>query len=111
MKRDTRMIKIATKVVEGTKNEDVIEMFLSDSFPKDKKPTWGTKHLKITKQGQDWALVNYSTRLLMRKGGSVYFNTDKYSSTTSTIQNVIRRVAKSKGIQLVEVDGAKIERL
>jgi hypothetical protein len=78
--------------VESTANEDVIRMFINDSFPKDKMPVWGTTHLKITKYPNGWALVNYNTPILYRANGSdvVVFNTKKYSVTTSKIQSQIR---------------------
>lgn len=75
----------------ATTNEDVIQMFAADSFPKDKMPSWGTSNLKIQKQPNGWALVNYSTPIVYRDStGKVFFNSRKYSPTTSTIQNVIR---------------------
>jgi hypothetical protein len=85
--------KEADLEVEGKANEDVIRMFISDSFPKDKMPVWGTSNLKITKYPNGWALVNYNTPILYRANGSdtVVFNTHKYSVTTSKIQSQIRR--------------------
>ena len=79
--------------VESKANEDVIRMFINDSFPKDKMPVWGTNNLKITKYPNGWALVNYNTPILYRANGSnvIVFNTKKYSVTTSKIQSQIRR--------------------
>ena len=72
-------------------NPEVIGMFISDSFPKDKKPTWGTDNLKITKMDNGWALVNYSTPILFRNSdGDMFFNSQKYSVTTSKIQSAIK---------------------
>jgi len=86
-------------------NEEVIQMFLEDSFPKNKRLVWGTKNLKITKMGSDWGLVNYTTPLLIRKSsGKLLFNTKKYSVSTSAIQNKIRAAMRVLGLRAVEVD-------
>jgi hypothetical protein len=93
-------------------NEDVIRMYLSGSFPEDKMPVWGTANLKITKRTNGWALINYSTPLLYHEGSPsdpdwlsvpFDFNKDKYSVTTSKIQNQIRRVSEEQGVQLNEI--------
>lgn len=99
--------KVETKeLMSETSNVDVIDMFLSDSFPKDKLPSWGTANLKITKQPKGWVLVNYATPILYRENGSdrVLFNTQKYSPTTSKIQTGIREMARSKDVKLTEVN-------
>lgn len=95
---------------ESKSNEDVIRMFLEDSFPKDKRPVWGTDNLKISKRPNGWSLVNYSTPILYRADGesAVYFNTTKYSVTTSKIQSYIKRIANELGIQLDEMDESTI---
>ena len=95
---------------ESKTNEDVIEMFLKDSFPKDKMSEWGTDNLKISKRSDGWSLVNYSTPLLYRANGelTVYFNIKKYSVSTSKIQYQIRKLAKQLGIGLEEVDESGI---
>lgn len=78
-------------VLNETKNEDVIRMFANDSFPKDKKQSWGTKNLKIRKEMNGWSLVNYATPIVFRNNeGEVFFNIDKYSQTTTVIQNKIK---------------------
>ena len=99
-----------SKQLQETQNADVIELFLSDSFPKDKKPVWGTKNLRIAKRDNGWALINYVTPILYRANGSdkVVFNTQKYSPTTSKIQGKIRSVAASLVVDLDYVDEAGI---
>jgi hypothetical protein len=94
--------------VESKSNEDVIRMFVDNSFPKDKMPVWGTANLKITKYPNGWALVNYQTPILYRANGEegIYFNTQKYSVTTSKIQTYIRRNLTGKPVK--EVDEAGI---
>lgn len=91
-------------------NQSVIEMFLTDSFPKDKRPVWGTENLRITKTKNGWALVNYRTPLLYRANGSesVLFNAERHSVSTSKIQNEIRRTASSLGVALTEVEEDRI---
>ena len=47
-------------------------------------------------------LINYNTRIAYWRGGKLYLNIKKYSSTTSKIQSKIRRIAEDKGINIVE---------
>lgn len=105
MQKSTESSKKVDISKEAASNSQVIDMFVNDSFPKDKMPTWGTDNLKISKQPNGWALVNYSTPLLYRQNGAsdVYFNTQKYSPTTSKIQNYIK---KALGGSANEVDEA-----
>lgn len=92
------------------KNTDVIDLFINNSFPKDKKTTWGTENLKIRKEDDGWSLVNYSTVIAYRPNGSgtVYFNKRKYSVTTSKIQNQIRSKAKQNDVRLKEMDEKEV---
>lgn len=100
---------IESKTKEAATNSEVINMFLQDSFPKDKMPVWGTQNLKITKKPNGWALVNYATPILYRDAnGKVAFNTQRYSATTSTIQNAIRAALQEAGISAEEMDEAGI---
>ncbi len=80
------------------KNEDVIDMFIRDSFSKEKPVVRGTPNLKITKMPKDtWALVNFSTPILYRnKKNKIFFNTEKFSATTSKIQSMIRKGLKNE---------------
>jgi len=104
--KDSRITEAMNKI--AATNEQVIELFINDSFPKDKMTSWGTPNLKITKQSNGWALVNYSTPLLYRDAdGMVYFNTQKYSVSTSRIQNLIRSILGGK--EPVEVDESGIK--
>jgi len=102
------------------KNQEVIDKFANDNFPHDKEeaakmgikrwmPKWGTANLKISKQTNGWALVNYATPIVFRKNtGEVFFNTDKYSPTTSKIQTNIR--SSLKGMKFKETDEAGIKK-
>jgi hypothetical protein len=98
--------------IRSTTNMDVIDMFLNDSFPKDKMPKWGTNNLKINKSANGWGLLNYSTWVAFRdNNGNVYLNNQKYSQTTSVIQNGIKNKAKELNINLVDVDEEKINEI
>jgi hypothetical protein len=101
----TESLHKGTTIAE-TKNTDVIDMFINDTFPKDKKTTWGTQHLKINKENNGWSLVNYATVIVYRPNDEdkVYLNKKKYSITTSKIQNQIRNVAKNNNVELTETD-------
>lgn len=91
-------------------NEEVIRMFLLDTFPKEKRPNWGAANLKINKEDNGWSLMNYWTPILFRDiMGDVYFNTTKYSAFTSSIQNHIRNMANGFGFTLKEVDESGIK--
>ncbi len=97
------------QLTEMATNLDVIEMFVMNTFPKNKKPIWGTKNLKITKEDIGWSLINYNTPLLFRDdSGALYFNTQKYSVSTSTIQNQIKRTLDNYGISFIEVNEREI---
>lgn len=107
--KEASRINLSSKAKTSVSNSQVIEMFLSDSFPKDKKPEWGTPNLRITKKPNGWALVNYSTPILYRdNSGTVYFNTQKYSVSTSKIQSDIRKTIQSLGVSVTEVDESGI---
>jgi len=102
-----KVIKLKPLIAEATNNQ-VIDLFVNDSFPKDKRPVWGTKHLKLRKETNGWSLVNYATPILFRdKNGKVYFNTQSYSKTTTTLQNYMKRALA--GENYTEVDGEGIK--
>ena len=95
--------KKSSLYTEAATNEQVIQMFADDSFPKDKMPTWGTQNLKIQKEPNGWALINYATPIAYRSNdGQTFINTQKYSQTTSKIQSVLKRYMGSAA----EVDEA-----
>lgn len=98
---------LQAKRLNETSNEDVIYLFLTDSFPKDKKSNWGVANLRINKELRGWSLVNYTTPILYRSNGSseVAFNAQKYSQTTTKIQNAIRHLAVEHNVKLTETDG------
>lgn len=103
-------VKESVEPLNETANQDVIKMFLEDSFPKNKRDVWGTTNVKIRKENQnDWSLVNYSTPILFRHAESVWYNGTRYSVTTSKIQSQIRGLAGQLGIDLVETDGNGIK--
>ena len=47
-------------------------------------------------------LINYSTRIAYHESNKLYLNIKKYSSTTSHIQSLIRRLATQKNLEIVE---------
>lgn len=47
-------------------------------------------------------LYNYNTQIAYIKEGVLYLNTRKYSSTTSRIQSLIKRLATDRNIQIIE---------
>lgn len=92
---------------EATSNRQVIEMFVNDSFPKDKMPNWGSANLKINKEPNGWSLINYYTPIMFRSNdGQVYMNNNKYSVTTSKLQGLMGYLASQAGISVEKVDEA-----
>jgi len=96
---------------ESRSNYDVIEAFIANNFPE--KDGWGTRHLYVMQERGGWALVNnYSTPIVFRRDsdGRMFFNTDKYSVTTSKIQTFIRRELEQAGAtaDLVDEEGIKM---
>lgn len=100
---------VATKTKFAATNQQVIDMFVADTFPKDKMPEWETPNLKISKKPNGWALMNYATAILYRgANGELFFNTQRYSPTTSAIQNKIRQTLEGVGKDFHESDEATI---
>ena len=90
-------------------NEEFIEHFL-------KAPLSGLKtgqrvnNLMAKKEEGGWVLINYLTPLVFRaEDGKAYFNTQKYSTTTSKIQSIIRRYSHPEW--LTEVDEKKMTKI
>lgn len=113
-KLDNELQNIKSKLeTVAIRNEDIIKMFLTDDFPHNKEegaqrgikrwqPQYGTQNLYLGQRGGNWCLINYNTPILVRdKSGQVHFNQNKYSMTTSTIQNKIKKMAEGMGIQLI----------
>lgn len=71
------------------KNQDVINLFKEGKSGK-------TKHLTST----GTKLINYSTIIAWKHGDKVYLNKNKYSSTTSRIQGMIKNTIQD----LIEVE-------
>lgn len=49
-------------------------------------------------------LINYNTTIAILKGDIVEVNENKYSQTTSKIQNQIKRQAEINGLKIVKMD-------
>ena len=49
-------------------------------------------------------LINYDTTIAILKGDIVEVNENKYSQTTSKIQNQIKRQAEINGLKIVKMD-------
>ena len=105
---------------ESRRNDEVIEAFFRGDFPHTseeydvstmRNEKWGTRNLTIQPSGYGWALVNYWTPIVYRdSNGAFWFNTDRYSVTTSKIQNQIRREASYQGINMREVNEDRIRK-
>lgn len=87
-------------------NENVIKAFLDGNQAKTplrniQNGIYSYKGRTLYTDGNN--LVNYSTTMATLRDGKVYLNTKKYSVTTSKIQSQIRRLAMSKGLEIVEL--------
>lgn len=49
-------------------------------------------------------LINYDTTIAILKGNTVEVNENKYSQTTSKIQNQIKRQAERYGLKIIKMD-------
>lgn len=53
-------------------------------------------------------LINYSTKIAYKEGGKLFLNVKKYSSTTSHIQSMLKRLANNYNFEIVEYNGGEI---
>lgn len=101
------------KLFEMAKNSDVVETFCLDYKPDLRVRTQNVNLLEVE---DGYVLINYATPIAVRKskrpeGWTIYLNTDKYSSTTSTIQNKIRATCENGEVELEEVSEKEIKNL
>ena len=89
-----------------TKNNQIIEQFL------DEKTNNSLRNISIhySTLGDVMLLRNYGTLIAKRKGKKVSISNKKYSSTTSTIQNAIERMAKERGMKVERISEDKFAR-
>ena len=81
------------------KNIEVIKLFVNGEVK------GRTKNLFI--KGNN--LINYSTIIAKRTDkGLIEVNNTKYSQSTSTIQNALKRELQANSIQYVEIEGDKM---
>lgn len=103
MKDYSHLDKYLGNLNEAT-NAQVINSFLNKKY----KDGSGAGNLKHFKHSNGWSLTNYSTPLLfVDDKGNIYFNTEKFSVSTTKIQNNIRQMLA--GEKFKEVDTKKIE--
>ena len=86
-----------------SKNEDVVESFLTLN------DEVNTKNLSthFSTLANAVLLRNYGTLIAVRVGKKVEITTEKFSNTTTVIQNMVERLAKLKGLKVVKVDEFK----
>lgn len=86
-------------------NKQVIEKFLNREKAKTPKrmiPNGVYMCEGRTLESTGDELINYWTRLAYFKGRELHLNINKYSVTTSKIQNEIKYQAKSRNIVVIE---------
>lgn len=90
-------------------NEKVIRAFLNGYQAQTQlRPIEGQYFKGRTLYTKGNVLVNYSTNMARLEEGVVYINKNKYSSTTSKIQTMIRSLASQYGYQVVEVEPQEV---
>lgn len=82
-----------------TNNENVIKNYLRFIDSKSHNENLYTRR----NYNGEWELVNYSTPLVRIIDNTLYFNTKKYSVTTSKIQTYIKREIANTDYDIVEM--------
>lgn len=82
-----------------TNNENVIKNYLRFIDSKSHNENLYTRY----NYNGEWELVNYSTPLVRIVDNTLYFNTKKYSVTTSKIQTYIKREIANSCYDIVEM--------
>jgi hypothetical protein len=77
-----------------TKNEEVIESFLTES------EEVGTKNLSTQYKDGKVYLKNYETIIATRQGNNIKLNPKKYSNTTTKITNKLESLASGLGLKV-----------
>jgi hypothetical protein len=77
-----------------TKNEEVIESFLTES------KEVGTKNLSTQYKDGKVYLKNYETIIATREGNNIKLNPKKYSNTTTKITNKLESLASGLGLKV-----------
>lgn len=113
--RRSKYFKESTNKVSGkkelkeAKNLDVVETFVLDHTPNTRMKT---KNIVMNETDIGLILVNYSTGIALRasantnEGWKIYLNSRKYSVSTSSIQNMVRKTCESGMVEIEEVDEA-----
>jgi hypothetical protein len=89
-----------------TTNEGIINAFLNDN--REFKVGNITTHYSTL--GDVMLLRNYGTLIAKRKGFKVSISNKNYSKSTSAIQNMIFRLGKMAGLDVVKIDEDKFEK-
>lgn len=99
---------------ETVSNATVIDKYVNQDFPTNRRDKWGSKNLKIQKEDHGWSLVNYYTRICYfsnKNPNTIFLNARKYSVTTSIIQGKIRTALHFSNKEVVEVNEDQIDLL
>lgn len=87
------------------KNENVIKKFLEREQAQTPLRNINNGYYSYkgrTLYTRDNELINYNTRIAYIENNTLYINTKKYSSTTSTIQNQLKHLASLTSYNIVE---------
>ena len=85
--------KVIKEFLNGNQAKTQLRQILNGCYTYEGRTLW-TK---------DNILVNYRTNMARLEGNKLYLNIKKYSVTTSKIQSMIRRLATSQGLEVIEV--------
>jgi hypothetical protein len=103
------MITKFDKILENN-TIDVISKYIDHNYPLNKNSKWGVNNVFIElKSNGRYSLVHYKTDILYQDMKGVWwFNTQKYSNTTSKIQYQIKQLLNAKKINYKETNDGGI---
>jgi antirestriction protein len=88
-----------------TTNRELLEAFLDSK----KELKVGNLTTHYSTMGDVLILRNYGTIIATRQGKKVSINSKKYSNTTTTITNLLERLANDEGMKVVKISEDKFE--
>lgn len=85
--------KVIKEFLNGNQAKTQLRQILNGYYTYEGRTLWTNNNI----------LVNYRTNMARLEGNKLYLNIKKYSVTTSKIQSMIRRLATSQGLEVIEV--------
>ena len=86
--------KVIKEFLNGNQAKTQLRTILNGYYTYEGRTLWTNNNI----------LVNYNTNMAKLEGNKLYLNIKKYSVTTSKIQSMIKRLATSQGLEVIEVE-------